>query len=55
VAAMFAAVVAGVYPDITHAQFVMGKGFEKTYMPVPGNVAVYQELYQKYLLLGKCV
>ena len=39
---MFAAVVAGVHKDITHAQFVKGKGFEKTY--VSEQVEVYQEL-----------
>jgi L-ribulokinase len=52
-AAMFAAVVAGVYPDIAHAQFVMGKGFEKTYVPQPELVVVYQELYVGYQELGR--
>ncbi|MDO9634171.1 MAG: ribulokinase [Paludibacter sp.] len=52
-AAMFAAVVAGVYPDITHAQFVMGKGFEKTYMPVLEQVVVYQKLFLDYKALGQ--
>jgi len=52
-AAMFATVVAGIYPDITHAQFVMGKGFEKTYMPVSEQVAIYQELFLAYKALGQ--
>ncbi|MDD4490497.1 MAG: ribulokinase, partial [Paludibacter sp.] len=54
-AAMFAAVVAGVHRDIAHAQFVMGKGFEKTYVPQPEQVAVYQKLYEGYQELGKSV
>ena len=54
-AAMYAAVVAGVYPSITEAQSVMGQGFEKTYMPVPENVVKYQELYAEYLILGKII
>ena len=54
-AAMFAAVVAGVHRDIAHAQFVMGKGFEKTYVPVPEQVAIYRKLYVRYQELGKLV
>ncbi|MEA4976439.1 MAG: ribulokinase [Paludibacter sp.] len=52
-AAMFAAVVAGIHRDIAHAQFVMGKGFEKTYVPQSGEVAVYRKLYVGYQELGK--
>lgn len=52
-AAMYAAVVAGIYPSVTVAQTAMGKGFEKTYMPVKENVEKYGKLYQQYLLLGE--
>lgn len=52
-AAMYAAVVAGIYPSVTEAQKSMGKGFEKTYMPVRENVERYGKLYQQYLLLGQ--
>jgi len=52
-AAMYAAVVAGVYPSVTEAQKSMGKGFEKTYIPLRENVEKYEELYQRYLLLGQ--
>jgi L-ribulokinase len=51
-ATMFAAVVSGIYPDITHAQSAMGKGFEKTYIPIPENVDKYEKLYMDYLNLG---
>lgn len=51
-AAMFASVVAGVYPKVEDAQKAMGKGFEKEYQPNPVNVKVYADIYQKYLKLG---
>jgi L-ribulokinase len=52
-AAMYAAVVAGVYPSVTEAQTAMGQGFEKTYMPDAENVVKYRELYQEYQLLSQ--
>lgn len=52
-AAMFAAVAAGVYSNTEEAQKAMGQGFEKEYTPNLENVAVYAELYKKYLQLGK--
>jgi len=51
-AAMFAAVAAGVYPDISRAQDALGKGFLTEYVPDEKNHAVYRELYQKYLHIG---
>ena len=51
-AAMFAAVVAGVYTRVEDAQKAMGKGFEKTYYPNTEKVAQYEIIYQKYLKLG---
>jgi L-ribulokinase len=51
-AAMFAAVVAGIYPDIREAPSNMGKGFETTYHPIQGNVVKYERLYEDYSALG---
>ncbi|MBN1926874.1 MAG: ribulokinase [Prolixibacteraceae bacterium] len=51
-AAMFAAVVAGVYKTTGEAQKAMGQGFEKEYHPIKENVVKYTELYRKYLKLG---
>jgi L-ribulokinase len=52
-AAMFAAVVAGVYEKVEDAQKAMGQGFAKEYLPNPANVAMYAELYKEYQKLGK--
>jgi L-ribulokinase len=52
-AAMFAAVVAGVYSKVEDAQNAMGQGFAFEYFPNPENNKLYAELYQKYLLIGK--
>ena len=51
-AAMFAAVAAGVYPNIEEAQKKMGQGFEKEYTPNPANVKIYDKLYARYCKLG---
>jgi L-ribulokinase len=51
-AAMFAAVVAGVYTKVEDAQKAMGKGFEKTYYPNAATAKAYEAIYQKYLKLG---
>ena len=53
--AMAAAVVAGIYPNISEAQKKMGGGFEKTYTPDAKNAAKYQVLYAKYLKLGELI
>jgi len=53
--AMAAAVVAGVYPNISEAQKKMGGGFEKTYTPDAKNAAKYQTLYAKYIKLGELI
>jgi L-ribulokinase len=52
-AAMFAAVVAGIHPDIQAAQKVMGQGFLSEYLPDEANHRIYLKLYEKYLQLGK--
>jgi L-ribulokinase len=51
-AAMFAAVVAGVYPDVEAAQKAMGQGFSSEYLPDEEKSEIYSSLYAKYLLLG---
>ena len=51
-AAMFAACVGGVFPNLEEAQKTMGSGFEAEYRPIPENVAVYRELYARYATLG---
>ena len=50
-AAMFAATAAGAYASVEEAQAAMNSGFAKEYHPRPEQVAVYDELYQKYLAL----
>jgi L-ribulokinase len=51
-AAMFAAVAAGLYPDIPAAQAVLCPPIEKTYTPDPERVRVYDSLYKLYQNLG---
>jgi L-ribulokinase len=51
-AAMFAAVVAGLYPDIPAAQKALGAPVEKTYVPNPQRAKVYDGLYERYKTLG---
>ena len=54
-AAMFAAVAGGVYDKVEDAQQAMGKGFDKTYYINSINVSAYDNIYGKYLELGKFV
>lgn len=51
-AAMFAAVAAGVYPDIDQAQKAMTSGFETTWQPRQENVPYYAARYRKFQELG---
>jgi len=51
-AAMFAAVVAGIYGNIDEAQNAMGSGFCAEYIPDMDKHAKYAELYAKYAKLG---
>ena len=51
-AAMFAAVVGGVYACVTEAQAAMGSGFETAYAPNADNAAKYEALYERYSALG---
>lgn len=54
-AAMFAAVVAGVYATIEEAQKAMGKGFDTEYNPIPENVMKYPALFEKYSEIGSFI
>jgi L-ribulokinase len=54
-AAMFAAVAAGLYPDIPAAQKAIGAPIESTYKPRPGEVEIYKKLYRDYKTLGAFV
>lgn len=51
-AAMFASVVAGVYPGIEQAQAAMGKGFEVEIVPDRERHLIYRSLYERYTALG---
>lgn len=54
-AAMFAAVVAGIYPTVEEAMEAMGQGFDVEYLPNPEHREVYQARYRKYVSLGEFV
>lgn len=54
-AAMYAAVAAGIHPNMASAIQAMGNGFEHTYQPQPEAVEIYERLYKQYELLGDFV
>ncbi len=54
-AAMFAAVVAGIYDSVEAAQQAMGAGFDAVYEPIPENAEKYRALYESYERLGDFV
>jgi L-ribulokinase len=54
-AAMFAAVVSGIYVSVEDAQKSMGAGFDAVYEPIPDNVEKYSALYEAYDRLGRFV
>jgi L-ribulokinase len=54
-AAMFAAVVAGIYPTVEEAMAAMGRGFDVVYEPNVALKEVYQQRYNQYSVLGKFV
>lgn len=51
-AAMFAAVVAGIYPNVEAAMVGMGSGFDKEYIPEEGTIAYYESRFLQYKALG---
>ena len=52
-AAMFAAVAAGIYTDVSEAIQYMGTDIESEYRPEEKRHIVYENLYKKYLELAK--
>lgn len=54
-AAMYAAVVAGIYPNVEAAKNAMGSGFDAEYNPISENVEKYKPLYEKYTLFGEFI
>jgi L-ribulokinase len=53
--AMFAATVAGIYPNVTEAMNAMGQGFDMEYKPEPSRIDLYQKRYGKYKDLGAMI
>ncbi|SNC66640.1 L-ribulokinase [Hymenobacter gelipurpurascens] len=53
--AMYAAVAAGIHPDVVTAQKAMGNGFAENYTPNPERVADYQRRYEQYQAFGQYV
>jgi len=51
-AAMFAAVVAGIYPNVEEAMKAMGRGFDAEYYPDKEKQIIYLKRYDQYLALG---
>ena len=54
-AAMYAAVAAGIYRDLSEAQPHMCEGFQHIYAPDPSMHARYERIYAKYLQLSAFV
>lgn len=54
-AAMFAAVVAGIYPTVEEAMTAMGRGFDVEYYPNSQYQEVYKKRYKQYNGLGEFV
>ena len=51
-AAIYAAVAAGLYPNVIEASKTLGSDFEAEYLPKKEEVKVYAELMQAYKELG---
>ncbi len=54
-AAMFAATVAGIYPNVLEAMNAMGQGFDAEYYPDKTKTELYNKRYQQYLQLGNYI
>ncbi len=54
-AAMFAAVVAGIYPTVEEAMTTMGSGFDEEYYPNTDLKDIYSSRYGQYKHLGEFV
>lgn len=51
-AAMFAAVVAGIYPNVEAAMLGMGSGFDKEYTPEEETITYYESRFLQYKAMG---
>ncbi len=51
-AAMFAATVAGIYPNAEEAMNTMGQGFDLNYKPDTSRSTIYEKRYRQYLAFG---
>lgn len=54
-AAMFAAVVGGIYEKVEDAMSAMGQGFDVVYYPNPQRIAIYKLRYEKYTQMGAII
>jgi len=54
-AAMFAATVAGIYPNAGEAMNAMGQGFDLNYKPIASRVPTYEKRYQRYKAFGAMI
>jgi L-ribulokinase len=54
-AAMFAATVAGIYPNVIEAQRSMFEGFDRVYSPDPWRAKIYADLYEEYKSFGRVI
>jgi L-ribulokinase len=54
-AAMFAAVAAGIHPNVTDAMGIMGRGFDTEYFPDAGKTAIYAKRYGQYNDFGNFI
>lgn len=54
-AAIFASVVAGIYPDVKKAQKKMGQGFEREYLPNSKHAEIYEKLFRQYEKFGEVI
>ena len=54
-AAMFAAVVADIYPTVEDAMTAMGRGFDVSYYPDVNKRELFAKRYQQYASLGEYV
>ena len=54
-AAIYAAVAAGIYKNVSVASQRMGSGFEAEYHPQPETIEIYQQLMESYTILGEFI
>ena len=54
-AAIYAAVAAGVYPNVNEASKKMGSNYEAEYLPQPDKIEAYEDLMQSYNQLSQFV